>query len=58
MGDHITGRMSTGNDKRWERYSGLLNPLPGRKGKTIQRGLFFQPVEFHGFKLRIVEMVL
>jgi hypothetical protein len=35
---------------------GLLNPLFGRERERIEPGLFSKPVEFHGFKSRVVEL--
>ena len=36
--------------------NGFLNPLLGGEGETIQSGLLFNPVEFDGIKVGVVEL--
>ncbi|MNQ61220.1 hypothetical protein D3C85_755310 [compost metagenome] len=36
---------------------GLLDPLLGRQGEAVETGLLFKPVEFDGFKSRIIELL-
>ena len=35
---------------------GLFDPLFGRERERVESGLFSKPVEFHGFKIRVVEL--
>ena len=35
----------------------IFNPLLGCKGETVESSLFFKPVEFDGFKIRIIQML-
>jgi len=36
---------------------GTVNPFFCRKGKTVKPRLFFKPIEFDGFKKRVVELL-
>ena len=54
MGERATVTSSRGGDANGP---GFFDPLPGGQDEAVESGPFFNPIEFDGIKIRVIELL-